>query len=126
MQAELQASTKYGSNDADQFMIALMQEYRMKHSSLPLYLRGDSGLLLWICIRLVRKVTACMRFSCPEGEVLGSGFHETKRVFATDCFCNGAGIQGIIGLFGQKTYSLLNHYIFMELKGTVTLGDIRI
>lgn len=43
LRVELRDGTKYCSNDADQFMIPLMQEYRAKYPSLPLYLRGDSG-----------------------------------------------------------------------------------
>jgi hypothetical protein len=43
LKAELRNGAKYCSNDADQFMIPLMQEYRTKYPSLPLYLRGDSG-----------------------------------------------------------------------------------
>ena len=43
LKAELRDGTKYCSKDADQFMIPLMQEYRTKYPSMPLYLRGDSG-----------------------------------------------------------------------------------
>lgn len=43
LKAELRDGTHYCSRDADQFMIPLLQEYRTKHPSLPLYLRGDSG-----------------------------------------------------------------------------------
>lgn len=43
LKAKLRDGTKYCSNDADRFMIPLMQEYRMKYPSMPLYLRGDSG-----------------------------------------------------------------------------------
>ena len=43
LKSELRDGTQYCSKDADQFMIPLMQEYRMKYPSLPLYLRGDSG-----------------------------------------------------------------------------------
>lgn len=43
LKAELRNGTQYCSKDADQFMIPLMQEYREKYPSLPLYLRGDSG-----------------------------------------------------------------------------------
>jgi hypothetical protein len=43
LKAELREGTKYCSNDADQFMIPLMKEYREKYPSIPLYLRGDSG-----------------------------------------------------------------------------------
>ena len=43
LKTELRDGTQYCSKDADQFMIPLMQEYRTKHPSMPLYLRGDSG-----------------------------------------------------------------------------------
>lgn len=43
LKAELREGTKYCSKDADRFMIPLMQEYRRKYPSMPLYLRGDSG-----------------------------------------------------------------------------------
>jgi len=43
LKAELRNGTQYCSNYADKFMIPLLQEYRAKYTSLPLYLRGDSG-----------------------------------------------------------------------------------
>ena len=43
LKVELRNGTQYCSKDADQFMIPLMQEYRTKYPSMPLYLRGDSG-----------------------------------------------------------------------------------
>ena len=43
LKAELRNGTQYCSNDADKFMIPMLQEYRAKYPSLPLYLRGDSG-----------------------------------------------------------------------------------
>ena len=43
LKAELRDGTQYCSKDADLFMIPLLQEYRTKYPSLPLYLRGDSG-----------------------------------------------------------------------------------
>lgn len=43
LKVELRDGTQYCSKDADHFMIPLMQEYRTKYPSLPLYLRGDSG-----------------------------------------------------------------------------------
>ena len=43
LKTELRDGTRYCSKDADQFMIPLLKEYREKHPSLPLYLRGDSG-----------------------------------------------------------------------------------
>ncbi len=43
LKAELRDGTHYCSKDAGSFMTPLLQEYRTKHPSLPLYLRGDSG-----------------------------------------------------------------------------------
>ena len=43
LKAELRDGTHYCSKDADQFMIPLLQEYRITYPSLPLYFRGDSG-----------------------------------------------------------------------------------
>lgn len=43
LKVELRDGTQYCSNEADQFMIPLMKEYREKHPLIPLYLRGDSG-----------------------------------------------------------------------------------
>ena len=43
LKAELRDGTHYCSKEADEFMIPLLQEYRSKYPSLPLYLRGDSG-----------------------------------------------------------------------------------
>ena len=43
LKTELRDGTQYCSNGADQFMIPLIQEYRTKYPSMPLYLRGDSG-----------------------------------------------------------------------------------
>lgn len=43
LKVELRDGTKYCSNDADQFMIPLLTEYRTKYPAMPLYLRGDSG-----------------------------------------------------------------------------------
>ena len=43
LKAELREGTQYCSKDAAGFMIPLMQGYRTKYPSMPLYLRGDSG-----------------------------------------------------------------------------------
>lgn len=43
LKAELRDGTQYCSKEADRFMVPLMQEYRTKYPSMPLYLRGDSG-----------------------------------------------------------------------------------
>jgi len=43
LKAELRDGTQYCSKGADQFLIPLLQEYRSKYPSMPLYMRGDSG-----------------------------------------------------------------------------------
>ena len=43
LKAELRDGTQYCSKGSGDFMIPLMREYRQKHPSLSLYLRGDSG-----------------------------------------------------------------------------------
>jgi hypothetical protein len=43
LKAELREGTQYCSNGAADFMIPLLEEYRAKYPSMPLYLRGDSG-----------------------------------------------------------------------------------
>lgn len=43
LKAELRDGTQYCSKGSDDFMIPLMKEFREKHPSLDLYLRGDSG-----------------------------------------------------------------------------------
>lgn len=43
LKVELRDGTQYCGKDADLFMSPLMQEYRRKYPSLPIYLRGDSG-----------------------------------------------------------------------------------
>ena len=43
LKAELRDGTQYCSKGSGAFMTPLMQEYREKYPSMPLYLRGDSG-----------------------------------------------------------------------------------
>ena len=43
LKAELREGTRYCSNGAAAFIIPLMQEFREKYPSVPLYLRADSG-----------------------------------------------------------------------------------
>ena len=43
LRAELRNGTQYCGNNADQFILPLLQEYREKYPEMPLYLRGDSG-----------------------------------------------------------------------------------
>lgn len=43
LKSELRNGTQYCSNGAEAFMIPLLQEFRAKYPSMPLYSRGDSG-----------------------------------------------------------------------------------
>lgn len=43
LKVELRDGTHYCSKDAEKFMLPLLDEFRSKYPSLPLYLRGDSG-----------------------------------------------------------------------------------
>ena len=43
LKMELRDGTHYCSKGADDFMLPLLQEFRTKYPSMPLYLRGDSG-----------------------------------------------------------------------------------
>ena len=43
LKMEIRDGTHYCSKDADEFMLPLLQEFRTRYPSLPLYLRGDSG-----------------------------------------------------------------------------------
>lgn len=43
LKTELRDGTQYCSKDADKFILPLLREFRTKHPSMPLYLRGDSG-----------------------------------------------------------------------------------
>ena len=81
LKADLRDGTKYCSNDADQFMIPLLKEYREKYPSMPLFLRGDSGFatpeLYDVCedndckyaIRLKQNATL-IRYAADEDKAL--------------------------------------------------------
>ena len=43
LKMELRDGTHYCSKGADEFMLPLLEEFRTRYPSLPLYLRGDSG-----------------------------------------------------------------------------------
>ena len=57
---------------------------------------------------------SALRRTLPERAVPGSGFHVTRKTFATDRLCNGTGKQGIADLLGQKDTQSLNHYLQMD------------
>ena len=57
---------------------------------------------------------SALRRTLPGRAVPGSGFHVTRKTFATDRLCNGTGKQGIVDLLGQKDTQSLNHYLQMD------------
>lgn len=57
---------------------------------------------------------SALRRILPGRVVPGSGFHVTRKTFATDRLYNGTGKQGIADLLGQKDTQSLNHYLQMD------------
>ena len=57
---------------------------------------------------------AALRRTLPERSVPGSGFHVTRKTYATDRLCAGTGKQGIIDLLGQKDTQSLKHYLVLD------------
>lgn len=58
--------------------------------------------------------TSALRRTLPERMVPGSGFHVTRKTFATDHLRKGTGKQGIVDLLGQKDTQSLSHYLQMD------------
>ena len=95
LKAELRDGTKYCSNDADQFMIPLLKEYRAKYPSMPLFLRGDSGFaapeLYDICedndckyaIRLKQNATL-VRYAADADEALYRATRDNQIDYAVE------------------------------------------
>ena len=61
LKAELRNDTQYCSNDADKFVIPLLQEYRAKYPSLPFIFVVIAVLLLLIYTRLAKIMTVSMQ-----------------------------------------------------------------
>ena len=59
---------------------------------------------------------AALKRTLPERVAPGSGFHVTRKTFATDRLSSGTGKQGIVDLLGQKDAQSLNHYLQMDEK----------
>ena len=57
---------------------------------------------------------SALKRTLPGRSVPGSGFHVTRKTYATDRLCGGTGRQGIIDLLGQKDTQSLNHYLQMD------------
>lgn len=57
---------------------------------------------------------SALRRTLPGRTVPGSGFHVTRKTFATDRLCNGTGKQGIVDLLGQRDTQSLVHYLQMD------------
>ena len=57
---------------------------------------------------------SALRRTLPGRTVPGSGFHVTRKTFATDRLCNVTGKQGIVDLLGQRDTQSLVHYLQMD------------
>ena len=58
--------------------------------------------------------TSALRRTIPDREVPGSGFHVTRKTYATDCLRRGAGKQGVADLLGQRDTQSLRHYLLLD------------
>ena len=67
------------------------------------------GLNRNVCVSALKR-------TLPGRDVSGSGFHVTRKTYATDRLCGGTGKQGIADLLGQKDTQSLNHYLLMDEK----------
>lgn len=52
-----------------------------------------------------------LKHALPERTIPRSGFHVTRKTFASDSLRNGAGKQKLTDLLGQKDTSSLKHYL---------------
>ena len=50
----------------------------------------------------------------PHRDVPGSGFHVTRKTYATERLCSGVGKQGIADLLGQRGTQSLRHYLQLD------------
>ena len=57
---------------------------------------------------------SALQRTLPERAVPGSGFHVTRKTYATDRLCCGTGKQGIADLLGHKNTQSLDHYLHMD------------
>lgn len=55
-----------------------------------------------------------LKRTVPERRIPGSGFHVTRKTYATDRLRNGTGKQGIADLLGQKDTQSLRHYLQLD------------
>lgn len=60
--------------------------------------------------------TKSLRKLLPDRNIPGSGFHVTRKTFATDCLRAGAGKQAIADLLGQRDTNSLKHYLCLDEK----------
>ena len=57
---------------------------------------------------------AVLRRILPDRSVHGSGFHVTRKTFATERLCRGTGKQGIADLLGHKNTLSLSYYLSLD------------
>lgn len=57
---------------------------------------------------------SALRRTIPDREVPGSGFHVTRKTYATDCLRRGTGKQGVADLLGQRDTQSLRHYLLLD------------
>ena len=61
--------------------------------------------------------TACrsaLKRALPNRNVPGSGFHVTRKTFATDSLRDGTGRQTLADLLGHRDITSLNHYLLLD------------
>lgn len=58
--------------------------------------------------------TGALRRTLPDRKVPGSGFHVTRRTYATDRLVNGVGKQALADLLGHKDTQSLNRYLQLD------------
>lgn len=55
-----------------------------------------------------------LKRTLPDRNVPGSGFHVTRKTYATERLRNGTGKQGLADLLGHKDTQSLNHYLLLD------------
>lgn len=55
-----------------------------------------------------------LKRTLPDRSVPGSGFHVTRKTYATDRLYAGIGKQGIVDLLGQRDTQSLKHYLVLD------------
>lgn len=64
------------------------------------------------------KRAACnraLKTALPERNVAGSGFHVTRKTYATKLLCNGVGAEMVAEALGQRGTSALHRYLSLDI-----------